>query len=132
MRRIFSSLLIAASVSHAFQFPFNISGLWSQAPSVAPPSDIELPRSPRVAIIGAGASGSSAAFWIAKAKERYGYGLEVAVDIYERGDYIGGRKLLRSCEYPRFIMLNFPKEALQYTRTMTPLTSLWSSGRLSL
>lgn len=92
MRRISSSVLIAASVSHAFQLPFNIAGFWSQ---VSAPSsiDTELLRSPRVAIIGAGAGGSSAAFWIAKAKERHG--LDVAVDIYERSDYIGGRKLLQ-------------------------------------
>ncbi|KAH9982199.1 Prenylcysteine lyase-domain-containing protein [Lactifluus volemus] len=55
------SVLIAASVSHAFQLPSYIGG----------------------------AGGSSAAFWIAKAKERHG--LDVAVDIYERSDYIGGR-----------------------------------------
>jgi prenylcysteine oxidase / farnesylcysteine lyase len=108
MRKIFPSLLIAASVSHAFQLPFNISSLWSQTPSFAPSSaNIELPRSPRIAIIGAGASGSSAAFWIAKAKERYG--LEVEVDIYERSDYIGGRKLLRSCEYPLICYAHCPK-----------------------
>ncbi|KAH9926192.1 uncharacterized protein B0H18DRAFT_1006933 [Fomitopsis serialis] len=41
----------------------------------------------RVAIIGAGAGGSSAAFWIAKAKERYG--LDVEMDLYERNDYVG-------------------------------------------
>jgi prenylcysteine oxidase / farnesylcysteine lyase len=98
MRRIFSSVLIAASVSHAFQLPFNIGGFWSQAPVLTPSSDTELPHSPRVAIIGAGAAGSSAAFWIAKAKERHG--IEVAVDIYERSDYIGGRRLLHSFEYP--------------------------------
>ncbi|KAI0252652.1 FAD/NAD(P)-binding domain-containing protein [Lactifluus subvellereus] len=89
MRRIFSSTLIAASVSHAFQLPFNINGLWSQTPLSTPSSNVEIPWSPRVAIIGAGAGGSSAAFWIAKAKERHG--LDVSVDIYERNDYIGGR-----------------------------------------
>jgi prenylcysteine oxidase / farnesylcysteine lyase len=101
MRRVFSSVLIAASVSHAFELPFKIPSFWSQNPSlslVVPSSDVELPRSPRVAIIGAGAGGSSAAFWIAKAKERHG--LHVEVDIYERNDYIGGRELLCSCEYP--------------------------------
>lgn len=46
-------------------------------------------NSSRIAIIGAGAGGSSAAFWISKAKERYG--LDVKVDIYERNNYIGGR-----------------------------------------
>jgi len=45
---------------------------------------------PRVAIIGAGAGGSSAAFWISKAKERFG--LDVAVDVYESSDYVGGRE----------------------------------------
>ncbi|KAF5355736.1 hypothetical protein D9756_004026 [Leucocoprinus leucothites] len=44
---------------------------------------------PRVAIIGAGAGGSSAAFWISKAQERFG--LDIDVDIYERSSYIGGR-----------------------------------------
>ncbi|EPQ61030.1 FAD/NAD P-binding domain-containing protein [Gloeophyllum trabeum ATCC 11539] len=43
----------------------------------------------RVAIIGAGAAGSSAAFWIAKAKKRSG--LEIDVDVYEQSGYIGGR-----------------------------------------
>ena len=52
--------------------------------------------SPHIAIIGAGAGGSSAAFWIAKAKERYG--LDVVVDIFERSDYVGGRKLLILCD----------------------------------
>ncbi|CDO76406.1 hypothetical protein BN946_scf184937.g20 [Trametes cinnabarina] len=43
----------------------------------------------RVAIIGAGAAGSAAAFWIAKAKERYG--LDVEVDVYDKNSYVGGR-----------------------------------------
>jgi NADPH-dependent glutamate synthase beta subunit-like oxidoreductase len=51
--------------------------------------------SSHVAIIGAGAGGSSAAFWIAKAKERYG--LDVVVDIFERNDYVGGRKRFNLC-----------------------------------
>lgn len=44
----------------------------------------------RIAIIGAGAGGSSAAFWIAKAKERHEQ--DIHVDVYEQSDYIGGRK----------------------------------------
>ncbi|KAI0764680.1 FAD/NAD(P)-binding domain-containing protein [Fomes fomentarius] len=43
----------------------------------------------RIAIIGAGAAGTSAAFWIGKAAQRHGLALEV--DVYERNDYIGGR-----------------------------------------
>ena len=45
---------------------------------------------PRVAIIGAGAGGSSAAFWISKANERFGLG--VAIDVYDKEEYIGGRE----------------------------------------
>lgn len=46
--------------------------------------------SERIAIIGAGAGGSSAAFWVAKARERYG--VDVEVDLYERNGYVGGRE----------------------------------------
>ena len=49
----------------------------------------DIPETPRLAIVGAGAAGSSAAFWISKAKERFG--LNVDIDVYERNDYIGGR-----------------------------------------
>ncbi|KZS96897.1 FAD/NAD(P)-binding domain-containing protein, partial [Sistotremastrum niveocremeum HHB9708] len=42
-----------------------------------------------VAIIGAGAAGSSAAFWIGKGRERLG--VDVTADIYEAEGYIGGR-----------------------------------------
>ncbi|KAG9049768.1 hypothetical protein FS837_009184 [Tulasnella sp. UAMH 9824] len=43
----------------------------------------------RIAIIGAGAGGSSAAFWIQKAKERHG--MDVQVDVFERLTRVGGR-----------------------------------------
>ncbi|KAL0950719.1 hypothetical protein HGRIS_007495 [Hohenbuehelia grisea] len=43
----------------------------------------------RIAIVGAGAGGSSAAYWISRAKERFG--LDVEIDVYEREGYIGGR-----------------------------------------
>ena len=91
MRKIIFSALVAASLSRAFQFPFDVSSLWWS--NLEPPPDLVAvpPRSPHIAVIGAGAGGSSAAFWIAKAKERYG--LDIAIDIYERNDYIGGRKL---------------------------------------
>jgi prenylcysteine oxidase/farnesylcysteine lyase len=95
MRKVIFSALVAASLSRAFQFPFDISNLWWSDLQPPPSPDVVVPpRSPRIAIIGAGAGGSSAAFWIAKAKERHG--LDIAIDIYERNDYIGGRKLPNS------------------------------------
>lgn len=44
----------------------------------------------KVAIIGAGAAGSSSAFWIAKAKARANVAVEV--DVYEKEGHVGGRK----------------------------------------
>lgn len=43
----------------------------------------------KVAIIGAGAAGTSAAFWLSKAKSRLGE--NVTVTIFEKSDYVGGR-----------------------------------------
>ncbi|KAI0644039.1 Prenylcysteine lyase-domain-containing protein [Trametes meyenii] len=75
--------------AYAFQLPFKLPFFGgSQTPLVAP----ELPESAipnRIAIIGAGAGGSSSAFWIAKAKERYG--LNVEIDVYDKNSYVGGR-----------------------------------------
>ncbi len=100
MRKLLSLILATASLTYAIQLPFDIGNIW---PLKATPSEsthvVETPRPPRVAIIGAGAGGSSAAFWIAKAKERSG--LNVEIDIYERDDYIGGRELRCPCEYYR-------------------------------
>jgi len=87
MRPSGSLLLLAGSASAAFQLPF-LNQLWPSSPQ----TKLEIgdsSQSSRIAIIGAGAGGSSAAFWIAKAKERYG--LDVEVDIYDRNSYIGGR-----------------------------------------
>ena len=95
MRKIILSALVAASLSRAFQFPFSLDSFLSTRPEPPPEPGVVLPKSPRIAIIGAGAGGSSAAFWISKAKERYD--LDLDLDIYERNDYIGGRKLLDSC-----------------------------------
>ncbi|KDN34630.1 hypothetical protein RSAG8_12292, partial [Rhizoctonia solani AG-8 WAC10335] len=43
----------------------------------------------KVAIIGAGAAGSSAAFWLSRAKSRLGE--NVTITIYDKNNYIGGR-----------------------------------------
>ncbi len=83
--RLLSVLLAASPAALAFQFPFKVPFLQTDLT----PEDVS-GATPRIAIIGAGAGGSSAAFWISKAKERFG--LNVEVDIYESAPYIGGRE----------------------------------------
>lgn len=78
--------LIGPSI--AFQFPFKFPFLKSGQTIVV--EEQVASTTPRIAVIGAGAAGSSAAFWVSKAKQRYG--LDVEVDVYERASYIGGRK----------------------------------------
>ena len=89
-----NALLVAYALSEAaaaFKFPFHLPWVTATSSEQLP---LALPdqqdTTPRVAIIGAGAGGSSAAFWISKAKERYG--LDVEVDIFESRSYIGGRE----------------------------------------
>lgn len=83
------SLLLVLPVALAFQLPFKLP--FFAATSVPSIDNVpEPPTSPRVAIIGAGAAGSSAAFWISKAKERFG--VDVEIDVYEQANYVGGRK----------------------------------------
>ncbi|TDL28887.1 FAD/NAD(P)-binding domain-containing protein [Rickenella mellea] len=77
-------LCAIASAAHAFKIPF--LDFLSFGSSHAVSSDV-VPR--KIAIIGAGAAGSSAAFWISKAKTASG--VVVDVDVYEREGYIGGR-----------------------------------------
>jgi len=72
----------------AFEFPFSVSALFSSKAALKT-TPISSSSTPRIAIIGAGAGGSSAAFWISKAKERFG--LDIQMDVYEAADYIGGR-----------------------------------------
>ena len=91
---VFLAATAAFFPAYAFQLPFNIQlpffSSGSQTPLLAPPEspDVSVPN--RIAIIGAGAGGSSAAFWISKAKERFG--LDVEIDVYDKNSYIGGRK----------------------------------------
>ncbi|PAV22226.1 FAD NAD(P)-binding domain-containing [Pyrrhoderma noxium] len=58
----------------------------SSSPAVSVSSEV-VPH--KIAIIGAGAAGSSAAFWAAKAKARSNVALEI--DVFDRADYVGGR-----------------------------------------
>lgn len=93
-----AALPFAATAVSALQFPFHLPLFFGQSHSTpdtqpqAPLSlpDIAAPNPPRIAIIGAGAAGSASAFFIGKARERFGF--DVEVDIYDKNDYIGGRK----------------------------------------
>ena len=123
MRAITSWALLWALLSLAFRDTECIAKELPRGPGAA------LPQSPRIAIIGAGAGGSSAAFWIAKAKERYG--LDVVVDIFERSDYVGGRKLFNSCDSLQ-LWLTSLKEALQFIRIMTQPMCPWNLAHPSL
>ncbi|CCM01254.1 uncharacterized protein FIBRA_03303 [Fibroporia radiculosa] len=77
---------LLGACTNAFQLPFHLPFFTDSPQTPLLPAE---PPSNRIAIIGAGAGGASAAFWIAKAKERYG--LDVEVDVFERNGYIGGR-----------------------------------------
>ncbi len=87
-----ATFLLLIPVAVAFEIPFSIPRLFKlKAPAfpVEYTDVVDVPITPRVAIIGAGAGGSSAAFWISKAKSRFG--LDIDIDVYEKNDYIGGR-----------------------------------------
>lgn len=76
----------------ALALPLTASALnvfdWIYPSSVAlTVSDEPVPH--RIAIVGAGPAGSSAAFWAAKAKARSGVSVEI--DVFEKSDYVGGR-----------------------------------------
>jgi prenylcysteine oxidase/farnesylcysteine lyase len=84
------SLLVLLSSScccYAFQLPFAIPFFNTKSHNIL---NGVSSSTPRIAIVGAGASGSSAAFWISKAKERFG--IDVEVDVYEREAHVGGSK----------------------------------------
>jgi prenylcysteine oxidase / farnesylcysteine lyase len=76
----------------AFNFPFSFSNLFSSTiePTSITTHSEDIPSPIRIAIIGAGAGGSSAAFWLSKARTRLGVNFEI--DVYESRDYIGGRE----------------------------------------
>ena len=73
--------LLLCSSTNAFQFPLAIPFLpfpWATTPSH------------RVAIIGAGAGGSSAAFWLSRAQNRTPEH-NIYIDVFEKETYAGGR-----------------------------------------
>nr|BAH22596.1 hypothetical protein [Pholiota nameko] len=84
-------ILLPCSLAFQIQFPFKVSELFSKTLSTQA-EEADVSTTHRIAIIGAGAGGSSASFWISKAKERFG--LDVEIDVYERNDYIGGRSTI--------------------------------------
>ncbi|KDR85286.1 hypothetical protein GALMADRAFT_51898 [Galerina marginata CBS 339.88] len=86
------AVLLLLSTTQAFQLPFHIPNFFSAAIPATHAEQSPISGTPRIAIIGAGAGGSSAAFWIAKAKERFG--VDVEIDVYERNGYIGGRSTI--------------------------------------
>lgn len=98
----FVGLLLATAV-----LLFLSSSLWSSSstrPSISNPQPIitkprptpSTPHAPkRVAIVGGGASGSSAAFFLSRAAREAGIGegaLEIVV--YEKNDYVGGSEYI--------------------------------------
>lgn len=88
--RYLSLILLLSSTSYGFQLPFSLPFFKTKGIAVYPESPADASTTPRIAIIGAGAGGSSAAFWISKAKERFG--IDVEVDVYDKESRIGGRE----------------------------------------
>jgi prenylcysteine oxidase / farnesylcysteine lyase len=84
-----SAFLVFVCIANAFNLPFSLPFLTQNSKPALPPPPQALHNPDRtIAIIGAGAGGSSAAFFISKAKERYG--LDIDVHVYEKSDYVGG------------------------------------------
>lgn len=113
-------VLVAAGTVQALSLPFRLpSWLWFGGTSNALTIDSGKPwynASKTVAIIGAGAGGSSAAFFIAKAKQRYG--VDIDIHIYDKNEVVGGGEpLLPPC------ML----EISIFSQTMTPFTLMTMS-----
>lgn len=90
-------ILVPSALAFQIQFPFKVPEFFSSKIPLNQVEEAVVSTTPRIAIIGAGAGGSSAAFWISKAKERFG--LDVEIDVYERSDYIGGSE----CTFPGLI-----------------------------
>jgi ribulose 1,5-bisphosphate synthetase/thiazole synthase len=88
------SLILFPSLVLAFSWSSLFGGGAAADQYLLQPTVINATNQLRVAIVGAGAAGSSAAFWISKAVERLGK--DITVDLYESSDYIGGSEFLAS------------------------------------
>lgn len=104
--RCLGLVLLASGTTWAFQLPFQLPFFKSKIDVLE--LEPELSSTPRIAIIGAGAGGTSAAFWISKAKQRFG--VDVEVDVYERESYIGGS------EYSSFPTCYLGSNVMQLSR----------------
>jgi len=89
-------VLVAAGTAQALSLPFRLpSWLWFGSTSNALTIDPGKPwynASKTVAIIGAGSGGSSTAFFVAKAKQRYG--VDIDIHIYDKNEFVGGGESL--------------------------------------
>ncbi|GAA6000776.1 hypothetical protein JCM10207_004655 [Rhodosporidiobolus poonsookiae] len=91
-----SALVPLLAVAHAqLLFPVNQVPFTSDIPVSACGGKGSLwsdgGRSPRIAIIGAGAGGSSAAFFLSHFRQLEGLGLDTEVTVYDSAEYVGGR-----------------------------------------
>jgi predicted NAD/FAD-dependent oxidoreductase len=110
-------LLLCFSTTNAFQFPLSIPFLplpWSSTP----------PH--RIAIIGAGAGGSSAAFWLARAQNRTPE-YSVDIEVFEKETYVGGRAFFRT--YNCGVFMNNEARYLPQGALLSTLMSLWNMTR---
>ena len=107
-------LLVFAGTAQALNLPFRLpSWLWFGSRSNALTIDSGKPwynASKTVAIIGAGAGGSSTAFFIAKAKQRYG--VDIDIHIYEKNEFVGGGEPPFTLVYPRNLNIGKDNESV--------------------
>ncbi|TNY24016.1 Prenylcysteine lyase-domain-containing protein [Rhodotorula diobovata] len=95
--RALSTLVLLALIAHTSaqllwpvnQLPFRLAGNGTTAGG--PGVHWKEKRAPRIAVIGAGAGGSSAAYFLSHFGKLKDLGLETDVTIYEQADHVGGR-----------------------------------------
>jgi prenylcysteine oxidase/farnesylcysteine lyase len=109
------SLLVFPALSFAFNWLPFLGGTTASDQYVIETPELEPRPDLRVAIIGAGAAGSSAAFWLHEASSRLGK--NISVDVFERSGYIGGRELLFG---PPHTFLGYKSNAFTGSTTVYP------------